>query len=186
MTARKIAEVKNILVASQEYIQANGMPTSPDDLENHAIIGNFYLDAAAIEPGPLPAYVPRLEIFRDQERFTLPTYRRFLSTDHSQILELVKNGRVIAPITGILALPGLLSGELVRILPDYEISESPQLYALYLDRLASIPKLKIFLYFIEQVVKRLTKEWQPLADKLFPKQNLTLFPSINLQTRNNS
>jgi DNA-binding transcriptional LysR family regulator len=168
LTARKIAEVKNILVASQEYIQANGMPTSPDDLENHAIIGNFYLDAAAIEPGPLP------------------TYRRFLSTDHSQILELVKNGRVIAPITGILALPGLLSGELVRILPDYEISESPQLYALYLDRLASIPKLKIFLYFIEQVVKRLTKEWQPLADKLFPKQNLTLFPSINLQTRNNS
>lgn len=69
----------------------------------------------------------------------------------------MKNGRVIAPITGILALPGLLSGELVRILPDYEISESPQLYALYLDRLASIPKLKIFLYFIEQVVKRLTK-----------------------------
>ncbi|WP_419246335.1 LysR family transcriptional regulator [Serratia sp. NFX21] len=186
LTARKIAEVKNILVASREYVQANGIPTSPDDLEDHAIIGNFYLDAAAIEPGPLPAYVPRLEISRGQERFTLPTYRRFLSTDHSQILELVKHGRVIAPITGIWALPGLLSGELVRILPDYEISESPQLYALYLDRLASIPKLKVFLDFIEEVVKRLTKEWQPQADKLFPKQNLVLFPPINFQTRNDS
>ncbi|CAI2034792.1 LysR family transcriptional regulator [Serratia proteamaculans] len=184
LTARKIAEVQNVLVASREYVRANGMPASPDELEGHAIIGNFYLDAAAIEPGPLPAYVPRLEIFRGQERFTLPTYRRFLSTDHSQIFELVKHGRVIAPITGIWALPGLLSGELVRILPDYEISESPQFYALYLDRLASVPKLKIFLEFIEEIVQRLTKEWQPKADRLFPKQNLVLFSSTSLQNKN--
>ncbi|CAI2538241.1 LysR family transcriptional regulator [Serratia proteamaculans] len=184
LTARKIAEVQNVLVASREYVRANGMPASPDELEGHAIIGNFYLDAAAIEPGPLPAYVPRLEISRGQGRFTLPTYRRFLSTDHSQIFELVKHGRVIAPITGIWALPGLLSGELVRILPDYEISESPQFYALYLDRLASVPKLKIFLEFIEEIVQRLTKEWQPKADRLFPKQNLVLFSSTSLQNKN--
>ncbi|HGL5836619.1 TPA: LysR family transcriptional regulator [Serratia marcescens] len=180
LTARRIAEVKNILVASKDYIRTKGMPTTPGDIAGHAIIGNFYLDAATIEPGPLPAYVPRLEVMRGAERFTLPTYKRFLSTDHTQIFELVKQGRVIAPIAGIWAVPGLLSGELVHIFPDYEISESPHLYALYIDRLASVPKLRIFLQFMEEVVARLVKELQPQADRFFSKNSTIISPPTNM------
>ncbi|HAT4517798.1 TPA: LysR family transcriptional regulator [Serratia marcescens] len=185
LTARRIAEVKNILVASRDYILTKGMPTSPADITGHAIIGNFYQDAATIEPGPLPAYVPRLEVVRGTERYTLPTYKRFLSTDHSQIFELVKQGRVIAPITGVWAVPGLLSGELVHVFPDYEISESPQLYAIYLDRLAAVPKLKLFLQFIEGIVDNLAKELQLMTDQYFvqKKSLLTLPASMPTNTR---
>lgn len=180
LTARRIAEVKNILVASKDYIRTKGMPTSPEDVAGHAIIGNFYQDAATIEPGPLPAYVPRLEIVRGTERYTLPTYKRFLSTDHSQIFELVKQGRVIAPIAGMWAVPGLISGELVQVFPGYEISESPQLYAIYLDRLSAVPKLKIFLQFIEDIIARIAQELQPLTGMLPPAKSPLLIPPTGL------
>ncbi|CAI0844722.1 LysR family transcriptional regulator [Serratia quinivorans] len=171
LNVRRIGELRNFLVASKDYVRTRGLPVCPENVAGHTIMGNFYLDAAIIEPGPLPAYVSKLEVVRGSERHALPTYNRLLSTDHAQSFELVKQGRVIAPITGIWALPGLLSGELVHVFPEYEIAESPHLYALYLDRLASVPKLKIFIQFIENIVSRLIQDLQPQADRFFGRSN---------------
>jgi DNA-binding transcriptional LysR family regulator len=154
LTVRKIADVRTLLVASCKYIEAHGWPQSPNDLDGHAIIGNFYLDPAAVEPGRLPARVPPLELIRDNERHRLPTWRRFASTDHAQIYELVRRGSVIAPLAASAAIAGLLSGELVRVLPDYEIAEPPELYALYTDRAALVPKLRVFLEFVVNVAQK--------------------------------
>ncbi|OYU93365.1 MAG: LysR family transcriptional regulator [Burkholderiales bacterium PBB5] len=154
LTVRKIVDVRTLLVASGKYIEAHGLPLAPDDLDGHAIIGNFYLDPAAVEPGRLPARVPPLELVRGNERHRLPTWRRFASTDHGQILELVRRGSVIAPLAASAAIAGLQSGELVRVLPDYEIAEPPALYALYTDRAALVPKLRVFLEFVVSVAQK--------------------------------
>jgi DNA-binding transcriptional LysR family regulator len=158
LTVRKIADVRTLLVASKEYVAARGLPRSPDELTGHDIIGNFYLDPAAVEPGRLPAHVPKLEVVRGKERHPLPTWRRFASTDHGQILEVVQRGLVIAPLAASAVIGGLRTGELVRVLPDYEIADPPALYALYTYRAAMVPKLRVFLEFVVDVAHRRGEE----------------------------
>jgi DNA-binding transcriptional LysR family regulator len=164
LTVRKIADVRTLLVASKGYVEARGLPKSPDELNGHDIIGNFYLDPAAVEPGRLPARVPKLEVVRGSERYPLPTWRRFASTDHGQILELVQRGSVIAPLAASAVIDGLRSGDLVRVLPDYEIADPPTLYALYTDRAAMVPKLRVFLEFVVRVAQRRTDELTMLLE----------------------
>lgn len=169
LIARKIVDVRTILVASREYVMTKGMPASPDDLAVHPIIGNFYHDTGGVELGRLPAWVPKLELVRGEDRYTLPTWRRFASTDHSQILELVKHGQVIAPIAAALAINGLRTGELVHVFPEFEIYNPATLYALYTDRVVMVPKLSAFLDFIDIIVERQIRAMKPLADECFPK-----------------
>ncbi|MGY2284484.1 LysR substrate-binding domain-containing protein [Pseudomonas gingeri] len=158
LIARKLANVSTLLVASREYIARNGMPVSPEDVASHLIIGNFYLEAGVVDPGRLPAYVPKLELARSKERYLLPTWKRFASTDHSQILELVTRGQVIAPIAEYRIMQAIRSGELVRVFPEFHIVDPPTLYALYTDRVAMAPKLRVFLDFIERIIQRQGEE----------------------------
>ncbi|TCJ41404.1 LysR family transcriptional regulator [Parafrankia sp. BMG5.11] len=154
LTCLKLADIRTLLVASRGYVKRRGLPTSSDDLAGHSFLGNFYLDRASIEPGRLPAHVPVLELKRETERFALPIWQRFASTDHMLMLDLVKRGIAIAPIAAARITDELRSGELVRVLPDYELHNPPALYALYIGRAAIAPKLKVFLEFLQEIIAR--------------------------------
>lgn len=154
LIVRKLADIRTVLVASRDYIGKHGVPATVADLNHHATIGNFYLDPAAAAAGQLPARVPVLELVRGKERFVVPIWRRFASTDHSMMLDIVKQGVAIAPIAAVRMADEMRSGELVRILPDYEILDPPTLYALYTKRLAISPKLQVFLDFVTEQVER--------------------------------
>ena len=150
---RKIIQMNMRLVAGRTYAERLGLPDSPSDLAGHVIVGNFYLDPGRAEPGRLPAHVPALELIGGGERHRLPIWKRFASTDHWQVLELVERGRAIAPIALEVAAPGLQSGQLVRVMPKFEIYDPPTLYALYTERAAMVPKLKLFLDFVTDLVR---------------------------------
>jgi DNA-binding transcriptional LysR family regulator len=166
LTVRRIAEVTTLLIASQAYVQQHGEPKTIESLSSHPVIGNFYLDSAAVEPGRLPAHVPPLELVREAERHPVHTWSRFASTDHSQLLELVKRGVAIAPLAAIRVVTELTSGELVWILPEYPIAAPPALYALYTERAAMVPKLRVFLDFITELVERQRAEVMAVAPAL--------------------
>jgi DNA-binding transcriptional LysR family regulator len=157
LIVRKIATFKTLLVASRAYVEARGMPTSMDDIEGHDFIGNYYHDKGAIEVGRLPAYVPLLEVEKGGEKFPVPIWRRFASTDHMLMLELVRSGVAIAPISHNRVADELRSGELVRVLPDYRLHNPPTLYALYIDRTAMAEKVRVFLEFVAELVERQRK-----------------------------
>lgn len=163
LTVRKLIDIRTFLVASKEYIATHGYPVSIDDLQGHAIIGNFYLDPVAVEPGRLPAHVPPLELSNGVDRHRLPIWQRFASTDHAQTLELVRWGTAIAPVAAFRILEELKSGALVRILPAYEIVDAPVLYALFTERASLVPKIKVFVDFIEEVIRRRYASLQELA-----------------------
>lgn len=154
LIVQKLADVRTLLVASRAYVERHGLPASVDDLANHAVLGNFYLDPAANEAGRLPAWVPALELVRGRDRHPVPIWRRFTATDHMMMLELVRQGVAIAPIAAVRIVTALQSGEMVRILPDYEIHDPAMLYALYTERLAVSPKLEAFLAFVNELIGR--------------------------------
>jgi len=155
LTMRKIAEVRMVLVASKEYVLARGLPMSPDSMDGHPVIANFFADGTgSVETGSLPAYVPTLKVFRGGEQFQLPVWDRFTTTDHLQMMDLVKRGHAIAAIPVVNVLDDLRSGRLVRVLPGYQIHNQPTLYALYTSRAAIVPKLRVFLEFIASAAER--------------------------------
>jgi len=151
---RKISEIPTILVASQGYAKTHGLPTSVEDLSRHAIVGNFYLDRAATEASGLPAHVPLLELSRGRERYTVPIWQRFASTDQMLMLGIVRRSAAIAPIAASTIVEELRSGELIHVLPSYSISDPPALYALYTERAAIVPKLEVFIDFVLELVLR--------------------------------
>lgn len=154
LIVRKIAVVNTILVASRSYVASRGAPASIDDLIEHPVIGNFYSDPATIDPGRLPAHVPMLELARNGVRSAVPIWKRFASTDHGMALVLVRQGVAIAPVAVSRIYEDLRSGDLVRILPDYQVHDQATLYALYADRTAMAPKLKVFIEFVTEIASR--------------------------------
>jgi len=150
LVARKITAIHTLLVASRQYVEKRGLPTSVEDLEGHSFVGNFYLDRAASEPGQLPANVPVLEVTRDGQRHVLPIWPRFASTDHSLMLDFVRRGIAIAPIAAVRIAEELQAGELVRVLPGYRIYNPPTLYAVYTERAALAPKVTAFIDFLAE------------------------------------
>lgn len=156
LIARKVADIETILVASRDFVDAHGSPQSIDELANYPVIGNFYLDSAATEVGELPAHVPILELIREGERYPVPIWKRFASTDHRLALSLVRKGMAIAPIAKIRVIEELANGEVIRILPDFEIHNQASLYVIYADRSAMAPKIEVFIKFIFNVVSEIS------------------------------
>lgn len=171
LVARKITEMQTILVASKQYVSSKGLPVSPEEMSEHSVIGNYYLDGDSTNSGRLPAYVPKLELIRGDKKYVVPAWKQFTSTDHHQIFELVKNGKVIAPLPIASVIDGILSGDFIHILPDYRILSCPALYVLYADRISMVPKLKVFIGFIEEVIADQTERAGQVIENYLRRRN---------------
>ena len=146
--ARKLCDVEIILVASRSYVERMGTPRTVDDLKDHRVVGNIYLDEMAPDPGRLPAYVPVLDLDVSGHPERVPIWRHFASTDLMLTLDVVRAGVAIAATVAPRVHHELRTGEIVRILPDHPIRDQPALYALGLDRAAINPKVDVFLRFL--------------------------------------
>jgi DNA-binding transcriptional LysR family regulator len=152
---RKIFTIPTILVASRAYADKYGLPGGSVDLSKHPVIGSFYIDRALNHSGRLPAHVPPLELSRGAERFVVPIWRRFMSTDQTVLLAMVRRGIAMAPIATLRITDELRSGDLIHVLPDYEIVSPPALYAICTERSATAPKLRAFIEFVVEIAARL-------------------------------
>jgi len=140
LIARKIADVNAVLVASRAYIEAHGLPTTPDELAaGHAVVGI-----------PTSAAMP-LQLTNGRDRVDVPIWSRFACNDPLMNLQMVDQGKAIAPISLFVSAHRLARGELVRVLPDWQIYNPPTVYALYAGRTALSPKIAVFLDFIKEV-----------------------------------
>lgn len=150
LIARKIIDVNAILVASRSYAQERGLPQTIEDLtasgdgnvRGHAVIGFPIVGA------------PPLELVAGRERVAVPTWKRFACNDPLLNLELVEQGVAIAPVSLYFAAPRLARGDLVHVLPGYQLHNPPALHALYAGRRALSPKIAVFLDFLTDLAQR--------------------------------
>jgi DNA-binding transcriptional LysR family regulator len=142
--ARKIIDVNAVLVASRLYVEQHGLPATPAELEHHAVIGFPFLDGTGVE------------LVAGRERVRIRSWKRFACNDPMLNLELVKQGIAIAPVSRFVVADLLRSGELIRILPGYELHDPPAVYALYASRAAVSPKISVFLDFLTKLAARFT------------------------------
>ncbi|MFM0060383.1 LysR substrate-binding domain-containing protein [Paraburkholderia phytofirmans] len=140
LIAHRLGTVVGVVCASPAYIRKHGTPLKPEELQRHTCVqltnpvfpnGKWMFEGTdgpvTVTPGP--------SVF---------------SVNLSDALELViRQGSGIGLLPAASALPGLRSGELVRVLPRFEL-QPLNVYALYLSRQYIDAKIRSWLDFVRE------------------------------------
>ncbi|WP_417449766.1 LysR family transcriptional regulator [Kordiimonas sp.] len=133
LMARKLGRVCTAIVASPDYLAEHGVPETPDDLKNHAIIAFEPLDTTnewRIAPGVRPVrLMPRLMVNSADAAITA-----------------AEAGVGVTRALSYQVRAGVEAGHLVPILTRYKAPEIP-VSALYPPRRIISPNLEAFLQF---------------------------------------
>lgn len=113
--AKKVSEVKYILVASTEYLRERGDPKELKDLQNH--------DCLVRITDPVWS-------FANGERISMRVSKRFSSNSFFSLCTAALNGLGIAMLPRQVAAVEIDRGNLCQVLPNIELESKP-LYAAY-------------------------------------------------------
>jgi DNA-binding transcriptional LysR family regulator len=133
--ARELAPFRIVACASPDYLRERGIPTTPLDLETHECL--VYAPAS----GPT---VSDWRFMRGDENYKIDVKHRLRVNDAKALLVAALDGFGIAFIAEDLAREGLLSGRLIKVLPDYETPSRP-IHLIYHPDRRQTPKLKSFI-----------------------------------------
>ncbi|MFZ6647241.1 LysR family transcriptional regulator [Undibacterium sp. TJN25] len=138
LVARKLLETRIVTVASPDYLQRNGRPEKPADLENHACIQ--VRDSVSGQPF-------EWEFRRGRKTVPVKTSGRLLLTDVGTLLNACLSGVGIAQVKAVGVQDLLDQGLLVDLFPDWPDEKFP-LYALYPSRNLPAAKVRAFIDFL--------------------------------------
>jgi DNA-binding transcriptional LysR family regulator len=143
LVSARICSMPSVLCASPAYLKKAGTPHTIEELSKHSclqLLSTFFpIDRWGFE-GPQG----RVEIDVPPGRL------RVNSAD--ALASAVADGLGIAPLPALSALPSLKSGELVRILPEWEL-QTMTVYAMYASRQYLDAKIKTWVAFLREYVE---------------------------------
>ena len=138
MIARRLATITEVTCASPGYIEAHGMPVSPDDLKGHVMVG--FISSRTGEVIPLEFMVDG-----KAKEFVLPCR---VTANHSDTThDMAKLGLGLFQAPRYRLQEDLKAGRLVEVLQDYPPSPTP-LSALYPQNRQLAPRLRVFLNWL--------------------------------------
>lgn len=137
LVARKLLAIEPILVASPTYLAERGTPSEPSDLAAH--------DHLAV---PVPtSHPPMLEKENGGDVRTVTFRGRVLTHDDHLLRDLAVAGCGITAVIPQFARDNLESGRLVRVLPDWKLTYSANLYLIHAGGVLA-PKTRAFRDFM--------------------------------------
>ncbi|WP_458762161.1 LysR family transcriptional regulator [Cupriavidus basilensis] len=110
LAGRRLGAVRWVLCASPAYLRARGTPAQPRDLAEHDCL---YLGETADDN--------RWRLRRDTETQTVTVSGRYVANHAGARLEASQQDLGIASLPEFTAALALQAGELVRVLPDWEL-----------------------------------------------------------------
>jgi DNA-binding transcriptional LysR family regulator len=143
LVARKVGEVRRVLVASPAYLAARGEPKTPGELEAHdTIFGSLWTGA------------PEWRFGAEDRATVVRLSPRLLVNDAEAVLYATRAGRGVARLLSYQAADDLAAGTLMRLMVDFEPEPSPvQLVTPSAGR--RTPKLRAFLDHATVVLRAL-------------------------------
>lgn len=133
MVAQYIGSAPNILCASPDYLSAEGIPTTPHDLNNHICLR-------------LPDAKSSDNWIFDNSTIIQPGETLKINLAQAMIIA-AKAGMGICLLPSFVAVNALKDGTLVRVLPDFEL-HSRNIYAVYSSRRFLDAKIKTWVDFL--------------------------------------
>ncbi|SIT41735.1 Transcriptional regulator [Paraburkholderia piptadeniae] len=148
LVAHKLGTVYSVLCAAPEYLQVNGSPTSPSELQTHSCFQ------------PLSSAFPRdrwlLEGPDGVEKLSLAEPSLTINVAEALGVAL-REGIGIGALPMSTAAPAFRDRSLVRVLPEYRL-QGLKLYAMYASRQYLDAKVKTFVDFIRDAVPQRLEE----------------------------
>lgn len=150
LIARRIGPVERILVASPTYLLRQRRLTSPNDLPDHDWIAMGQLrDGAAIQ-----LEGPRGEVS------IAPSIRLVVDNAEAALQAVLRDvGIALLPLG--VAAQGLRSGELVRVLPQYN-RPGGNLHVVFASNRHMSPALRLFIDHLVKQCGKLLESYEPL------------------------
>jgi DNA-binding transcriptional LysR family regulator len=142
LVARKVGQVRPVLVASADYVARRGAPHSPRDLSDHEIV---YFTG-------VPSFDWRFSGFNRNRAMRLAA--RLLVSDIESALIAVRTGRGVARVLSYQVADELLTGNLVRLLREFEPAPWPICLVVPTAR-HMLPSVRMFLDHAAQHLRAL-------------------------------
>lgn len=138
LKGRKLADDKRILCASPGYLKTYGEPETPDDLNKHKLIAFRHIRARALKSASGVSAV------FDPSATKCPL---IMDDGLSQKLATIA-GAGISMNSVWSVQDALATGQLRRVLPDYEATEENVLWLIYPKSNVLSPKVRVFMDFL--------------------------------------
>ena len=136
LVARKISSSPMHFVASPSYLEARGIPLTPDDLEYHQ--GLLY-KSSLNQVHWQSTKANQIQRYKIQSKV--------ISNNGMALLEMTKAGLGISNSPGFFVKDALASGELVEILSEYK-QKPLDIYVVYPNRRHLPAKVRAFIEFL--------------------------------------
>ncbi|MDD1779703.1 LysR substrate-binding domain-containing protein [Enterovibrio sp. ZSDZ35] len=140
MVAKKLADCKFKLVASQSYLATHGMPTHPSDLRDHNCITYQSLQRT-YDQWPFQ---------RDGSEQSVTVRGTYRINNAPAVLEAAKSGLGIAYIATYLLDHEIEQGHLQVVMKDWKPTMELPVYAVYPRREFLAPKVRHFVDFLAE------------------------------------
>ncbi|CZF77340.1 HTH-type transcriptional regulator DmlR [Grimontia celer] len=140
LRARKLADDKRILCASPSYIDKHGMPKTPEDLASHQLLtflGGGVRKLSSPDINKLDSQFP-----------PQGASKRIACDDGASMRVATKAGVGISMNSCWSVFQDISSGELVRVLPDYEIDDQSAIWLVYPKSNVLTAKVRAFIDFL--------------------------------------
>lgn len=135
LIARPLAQCHSVLCASPAYLAAHSMPATADALAAHNCLTHHYVGKSV------------WQLQRDGRTVSVAVGGNISANEASLLVEAVRAGAGIAMLPIYQIGPLLESGELVQVLPDYEL-DVMGLHAVYASRRQLPAVMRSFLDFL--------------------------------------
>ena len=137
LIARKLCDVRIVLVGSEAYLAEHGEPSAPEDLQRHACI----IDTNFREPGRWP--------FRsaDGETIAVPVTGRLHYSNAEACLGAAEAGLGLAYLPSFVAGPAIAAGKVRALLTPFE-AEPFGVHALYPHSRHLAAKVRVLVDFL--------------------------------------
>ena len=153
--SHKLLQIQGLVCASPAYLEANGIPKTPEDLAHHSCL-----------------------IFRNQRNWTLNSVKRPIAVDVDGPFES-GHGETIkqAAIDGLgLALRStwdvaeeITQGRLMPVLTNYGVAEDRAIWAVYTNTRQIPLRVRLFVKFLCDKFGRPEAHWDQLLKRTFPR-----------------
>lgn len=139
LIGRHLGDARGVICASPEYVKKHGMPSHPDELENHPLLtltswSNWQLEG------------PEHQIHSHHVK------PRIQVNDFASLYRLTLEGLGISAMPAMLAATGIREGRLVPVLPDWPFEASP-IHALYPSNRHLSAKVRSFVDHVIECVR---------------------------------
>ena len=136
LIARRLAPSRRVLAASPDYIARNGMPSSPDDLANHACLNYGHTTT-----------LQRWQLTHNGKVITVPLNSRLCSNNGDVLRDAALAGHGITKLPTFLIGPDIKAGRLQLVLPDYPPTDLG-IFALYAPNRYLAAKTRLMIDFL--------------------------------------